>query len=93
MPEPEQWVVYQCKNPQLLVEYQSTTAGVRFTSKNSVVRTSVSPADGRINWKNFQAASSALGLVVPVKVVSVNASTLVIDGGAFENSECPVVVK
>ncbi|MDR3368384.1 TerC family protein [Rhodoferax sp.] len=93
MPEPEHWVKYQCKSPDLVISYYPGASEMRLTSAKGVVRTPVTAVDGRINWKNYQVAGFALGVTPPVKIVSAGATKLVVDGGAFENAECLAVGK
>lgn len=93
MPAPENWINYQCKSPDLAISYDAGAAEMRLTSAKGVVRTNVTAADGHINWKNYQAAGFALGVMPPVKVVSAAGAKLVVDGGAFENAECIAVQK
>ncbi|HEY8908602.1 MAG TPA: TerC family protein [Rhodoferax sp.] len=93
MPAPEHWVNYQCKSPDLAISYYPGAAEMRLTSAKGVVRTPVTAVDGHINWKNYQAAGFALGVTPPVKIVSAGAAKLVVDGGAFENTECLAVEK
>lgn len=88
-PTPDLWATYACNEPAMSVSLRPGTNEIRFaTSKGAVVTSFI---EDRIVWEDYREAGAKLTLPPPIKLVSIDADKLVVNGGVFENTACLVV--
>ena len=91
MPTPEGFRVYECAKPRLTISYREGAQTIRMTSPISTISAPV--AEQRIVWDDYRAAGQVLEVPPPTAIVSVDANSLVVDGGMFQNTVCTVAPK
>lgn len=83
---PNRFFTYMCKQPAMTISYMPEAKEIRFATVGGVVKTSV--IEDRIVWDDYRDAGAKLTMPPPVKIVSVDARKLVVNGGMFENTAC-----
>jgi YjbE family integral membrane protein len=83
---PNQFITYVCKQPEMTISYMPEANEIRFATNKGVIKTTV--IEGRIVWEDYRDAGARLTIPPPVKIVSADASKLVVHGGMFENTPC-----
>ena len=85
-PVPDRFVAYKCKDPGLVIQYRGSAQQIRFASGKGVVEARFS--EGRIVWDDYALASKALSLKPPMKIVTVQADQIELQGGDFDHAVC-----
>jgi hypothetical protein len=83
---PKNFITYACKQPAISISYMPEANEILFASAKGVLKTTV--IDNRILWDDYRKAGAKLEIPPPVKIVSVDARKLVVNGGMFENTTC-----
>ena len=83
---PNSFISYICKQPAMTISYMPEANEIRFATGKGVIKTTA--IEGRIVWDDYQEASAKLAITLPVKIISVDARKLIVNGGMFENTAC-----
>jgi YjbE family integral membrane protein len=87
MPVPADFVHYECPGNDVSLDYRAGGQRIHMSnganSANGIVR-----YDNQIDWGDYYAVSTSLGVVPPTHVRFANAQSVRIDGGMFENVNC-----
>ena len=83
---PKHFITYACKQPAMTISYMPEANEIRFATAKGVLKTTV--IEDRIVWDDYREAGTKLAMPPPVKIVSVDARKLVVNGGMFENTAC-----
>lgn len=86
MPVPSGFKLYECKNPQMSINYVANAVEIRFTTSKGFMLTPVK--EGRIIWDDYRSAGMALGIPPPTHILSVDTEKIVVNGGMFDHATC-----
>ena len=90
-PAPQGSFTYFCKAQGMSISFRPHAGQIRFATTKGVVSTTV--IEDRIVWEDYREAGARLAVAPPVKVVSVDAAQLVVNGGMFDNAACAVAAQ